>query len=65
MAVRRLTPRLRECERLQALPPGWTAVDGDKTPDSPRYAGLGDAMTASVAEWIARRILAAVGGDAP
>jgi site-specific DNA-cytosine methylase len=48
--VRRLTPR--ECERLQALPDDWTAHG----PDSRRYAALGDAVTASVAEWIGRRI---------
>ena len=51
--VRRLTPT--ECERLQALPDGWT----DFGPDSRRYAALGDAVTASVAEWIGRRLLAA------
>lgn len=52
-AVRRLTPI--ECERLQGLPDGWTQL-GD-TADSPRYAALGDAVTASVAEWIGRRIM--------
>ena len=50
--VRRLTPT--ECERLQSLPDGWTLPGAD----SKRYAGLGDAVTASVAEWIGRRILA-------
>jgi site-specific DNA-cytosine methylase len=51
--VRRLTPT--ECERLQALPDGWTKLDA-KTPDSRRYSGLGDAVTATVAEWIGRRL---------
>jgi site-specific DNA-cytosine methylase len=51
--VRRLTPT--ECERLQALPDGWTDLGG--TPDSRRYAALGDAVTASVAEWIGRQLL--------
>jgi len=51
--VRRLTPT--ECERLQGLPDGWT-IPGS---DSKRYAGLGDAVTANVAEWIARRLIAA------
>ena len=50
--VRRLTPT--ECERLQGFPDGWTQL-GD-TPDSPRYSGLGDAVTVSVAEWIGRRL---------
>jgi DNA (cytosine-5)-methyltransferase 1 len=52
-SVRRLTPR--ECERLQALPDDWTALG----PDSRRYAGLGDAVTSSVGEWIGRRIIKA------
>jgi DNA (cytosine-5)-methyltransferase 1 len=53
--VRRLTPT--ECERLQALPDGWTQL-GD-TPDGRRYSALGDAVTATVGEWIGRRLLAA------
>lgn len=50
-------PDLAECERLQALPDGWT----DLGPDSRRYAALGDAVTASVAEWIGLRLLGYVG----
>jgi site-specific DNA-cytosine methylase len=50
--VRRLTPT--ECERLQGLPDGWTQL-GD-TPDSRRYSALGDAVTATVGEWIGRRL---------
>ena len=49
--VRRLTPR--ECERLQALPDDWTAFGAD----SKRYAALGDAVTASVSEWIGGRLM--------
>jgi DNA (cytosine-5)-methyltransferase 1 len=51
--VRRLTPI--ECERLQGLPDNWTRLDA-KTPDSRRYSALGDAVTASAAEWIGRRL---------
>jgi site-specific DNA-cytosine methylase len=51
VGVRRLTPT--ECERLQALPDGWTSHG----PDSRRYAALGDAVTASVSEWIGHRLL--------
>lgn len=62
--VRRLTPT--ECERLQGFPDGWTCTCGVqpyatatcRCPDSPRYKALGNAVTVSVAEWIARRILA-------
>ena len=56
--VRRLLPV--ECERLQALPDGWTDLPWNgkpHSPDSRRYAGLGDAVTASVGEWIGRRLL--------
>lgn len=61
-SVRRLTPR--ECERLQALPDDWTLVP-DSAPDSRRYAALGDAVTASVAEWIGTRLRVAVQGVKP
>jgi hypothetical protein len=53
MGVRRLTPR--ECERLQGLPDDWTLLD-EKTPDSRRYSALGDAVTATVTEWIGERL---------
>ncbi len=56
-SVRRLMPV--ECERLQALPDGWTDLGG--TADSRRYAALGDAVTASVGEWIGRRIMTSSG----
>jgi DNA (cytosine-5)-methyltransferase 1 len=49
--VRQLTPL--ECERLQGFPDGWT--DGQS--DSARYRQLGNAVTVSVAEWIAKRIM--------
>lgn len=54
---RRLTPR--ECERLQGFPDDWTRHDseGREIADSPRYRMLGNAVTVSVAEWIARRIM--------
>lgn len=65
--VRRLTPT--ECERLQAFPDGWTATgqypDGKRElSDSARYRALGNAVTANVAHWIARRIVAAVRKEA-
>jgi DNA (cytosine-5)-methyltransferase 1 len=51
--LRRLTPT--ECERLQALPDGWTSGGSDTA----RYAAVGDAVTVTVAEWIGRRLVAA------
>jgi DNA (cytosine-5)-methyltransferase 1 len=59
VGVRRLTPT--ECERLQALPDGWT----DHGPDSRRYSAVGDAVTSSVSEWIGRRLIAAQPIPAP
>lgn len=63
--VRRLTPT--ECERLQGFPDGWTCTCGVqpystaacRCPDTPRYKGLGNAVTVPVAEWIGVRILTA------
>jgi DNA (cytosine-5)-methyltransferase 1 len=54
--VRRLTPV--ECERLMSWPDDWTAVDGDKTAHTRRYAACGNGVVSNVAEWIGRRILA-------
>jgi DNA (cytosine-5)-methyltransferase 1 len=59
LAVRRLTPT--ECEALMAWPRNWTALRADGTPiaDSARYRMCGNGVVASVAEWIAHRIIKA------
>lgn len=65
--VRRLTPL--ECERVQGFPDGWTCLCGQghqgsrfcSCPDTPRYKALGNAVTVTVAEWLAGRILQAEG----
>lgn len=54
LAVRRLTPT--ECERLQGFPDGWTAGFSDTV----RYRMLGNAVCVDVAEWIAKRLAAAM-----
>jgi len=60
---RRLTPG--ECEALQSFPPGWTAYgtreDGTRCDmaDGPRYRFCGNAVTVSVVNWIAYRIMVA------
>lgn len=61
LGVRRLTPT--ECERLQGFPDGHTAVNGQS--DSKRYKQLGNAVAVPVAEWIARRIVAADNAQVP
>lgn len=55
IGVRRLMPI--ECERLQGLPDGFTAVDG--LSDSARYRMLGNAVAVPVVSWIGRRMAAA------
>ena len=45
-----------ECERLQGFPDGFTAIDGEKTPDGPRYRALGNSMAVPVMRWIGERI---------
>lgn len=53
-----------ECERLQGYPDDWTLnaiSESDGKPyqqaDSPRYKQCGNGVTASVAEWLGRRIV--------
>ena len=55
--VRRLTPT--ECERLQGLPDGWTALgaDGEEISDSARYRMIGNGAAVPVIEWILQRLL--------
>lgn len=59
MQVRRLTPT--ECERLMAMPDGYTLVpyNGKPAKDGPRYKALGNSMVTTVMGWIAERIDAA------
>jgi DNA (cytosine-5)-methyltransferase 1 len=56
--VRRLTPRLRECERLMGFPDDYTAIPyrGKLAPDGPRYKALGNSFAVPVVRWIGRRI---------
>jgi len=59
-AVRRLTPT--ECERLQGFPDDWTRYtsDGTEVADTHRYRMMGNAVTVSVAHWIAQRLKRAI-----
>jgi DNA (cytosine-5)-methyltransferase 1 len=53
--VERMRAKARGLRQLRMA--GWRIVAG--TPDGPRYAALGNAVTVPVAEWIGRRIAAA------
>lgn len=53
MAVRRLTPT--ETLRLQGFPDWWLDLDPPLS-DSAKYRMVGNAVTCSVAAWIARRV---------
>ena len=57
LGVRRLTPT--ECERLQGFPDGWT----EGFSDSARYKMMGNAVTVSVARYLANRIKEATKQD--
>lgn len=62
--VRRLTPR--ECERLMGWPDDWTRWRGDETEikDGPRYRLCGNGVVGTVAEWLARRLMAVIQEEA-
>jgi DNA (cytosine-5)-methyltransferase 1 len=67
LAVRRLTPRLRECERLQGMPDDHTRwrADGSEIPDGPRYRMVGNSVAVPVLAWIAQRIAPVLAGGPP
>ncbi|MGB0412127.1 MAG: DNA cytosine methyltransferase [Pikeienuella sp.] len=55
-SVRRLTPE--ECEFLQGVPRGFTAITyrGKPAADGPRYKALGNSMAVPVLRWILDRV---------
>ena len=56
LGVRRLMPV--ECERLQGLPDGYTAIPyrGKPAADGPRYKAIGNSMAVTVVQWILTRL---------
>ena len=52
--VRRLTPL--ETERLMGFPDDYLKIDGDATPDGPRYKGCGNSWSVNSAAWVTGRI---------
>jgi DNA (cytosine-5)-methyltransferase 1 len=58
-AVRRLLPV--ECERLQGMPDGWTAIETrGALADGPRYAAIGNSWARPVFAWLGARLDAAL-----
>lgn len=51
-----ITPDIRDAERLQGFPAGWTAPAGDVARPSFRWSLVGNAVTVPVAEWLGRRL---------
>ena len=54
--VRRITPL--ETERLMGFPDDYLKIDGDATPDGPRYKGCGNSWASNQPRWILTRLLA-------
>ncbi len=61
LAVRRLTPRECERQRLMGWPDDWTrwTADGTEIADSHRYRMCGNGVASPVADWVGRCILKA------
>ena len=60
MSVRRLTPRQRECARLQGFTDSYLDIvyRGRPAADGLRYSALGNSMAVPVIAWIGRRVRA-------
>jgi site-specific DNA-cytosine methylase len=58
MSVRRLTPRQRECARLQGFPDSYLDITyrGKPAADGNKYRALGNSMVVPVVRWLSERI---------
>ena len=58
MSVRRLTPRQRECARLQGFPDSYLDITyrGKPAADGNKYRALGNSMAVPVVSWLGKRI---------
>lgn len=52
-----IIPNIRDAERLQGFPPGWTSLGRGKTRASVRWHLLGNAVSVPVSTWLGRRLL--------
>lgn len=55
-----VTPDIRDAERLQGFPAGWTEPAEGVGRSSLRWSLVGNAITVPVAEWVGRRLAAPV-----
>lgn len=64
---RLITPDIRDAERLQGLPSGWTAaertIDGEAFRDRRRWLLVGNAVSARAAAWLGERLASPVKAD--
>lgn len=51
-----ITPDIRDAERLQGFPDGWTEAALEVAKRGVRWRLVGNAVTVSVAEWLGRRL---------
>jgi DNA (cytosine-5)-methyltransferase 1 len=54
-----VTPEIRDAERLQGFPAGWTApgATGGRRGEGARWKMVGNAVSVPVAEWVGRRLI--------
>lgn len=52
-----IVPNIRDAERLQGFPPGWTSLGRGKMRVSSRWHLLGNAVSVPVSSWLGRRLL--------
>ena len=52
-----ITPEIRDAERLQGFPPGWTSLGRERVPVGKRWHFLGNAVSVPVSRWLGRRLL--------
>ena len=51
-----ITPDIRDAERLQGFPVGWTDAAAEVSRQSSRWSLLGNAVTVDVARWLGERL---------
>lgn len=57
LSKRIVTPHIRDAERLQGFPAGWTRAAGELLEvDRPRWKLIGNAVSVPVAEWVGWRL---------